>query len=425
MTLFGDVGGIEVRTTRPFALELDDDIVESGEADFVSADVIPFVVLLGDDVNPPVPARLHAVLGREGGAPLVTLSGHLADNAVQAKLSGRSMREVSGAISLDRLSIPWLVATFALHPVAEARRAVGWSTARFGQPRTLEVAVHVGVKVRSLELGRGLAASDASFNLAIDADGLAVRDLATALAGGRLTARFLLTRQGSRAAIDGEGTLEHAALRELDGAAAFGGRLSASLHFGASGESVAALVANLRGGGTLTVSDLEVPDADPAALERVLGRARAEFNLLAPGRLQVVATEELSRGPLRAWLSAPVTLSAGLLRLSPAAADAGEAVWRGAVAFDAGTMRLAAHGALGLQTAPSGWIGSPPHIGLSWSGPLAAPLRQVDAAPLASGVAALTPQAAAREGTPPGAQPPTLRRTTNRGSRRPWPTSRP
>jgi hypothetical protein len=205
------------------------------------------------------------------------------------------------------------------------------------------------------------------------------------------------------------------------------------LRFGASGESVAALVANLGGGGTLTAGDLEIPGADPAALERVLGWARVGSDPLAPGRVQAVATEELSRGPLRAWLSGPVTLSAGVLRLSPASADAGEVVWRGAIAFDPRTMRLAAHGTLGLTTAPSGWIGSPPHIGLSWSGPLTAPSRQVDAAPLVSGIAALLLQAAekehrgqaeaARERTLPEAQPATLSRTSVHSWRRPWPTS--
>ncbi len=59
VTLDGDVGGVQIATTRPFTLSAGDDVVDTGEADLTAADVSPFLVLLGDGANvgPPVPIK--------------------------------------------------------------------------------------------------------------------------------------------------------------------------------------------------------------------------------------------------------------------------------------------------------------------------------------------------------------------------------
>ncbi len=42
VTLDGDVGGVQIATTRPFTLSAGDDVVDTGEADLTAADVSPF-----------------------------------------------------------------------------------------------------------------------------------------------------------------------------------------------------------------------------------------------------------------------------------------------------------------------------------------------------------------------------------------------
>jgi hypothetical protein len=44
----------------------------------------------------------------------------------------RSRSEIAGTLTLDRLSLPWLVNAFALNAQADPRAAQAWSTARFG-----------------------------------------------------------------------------------------------------------------------------------------------------------------------------------------------------------------------------------------------------------------------------------------------------
>ncbi|HEY7383736.1 MAG TPA: AsmA family protein [Beijerinckiaceae bacterium] len=395
VTVAGDVGGVRVNTTRPIALGAGDDVIDSGEADLNTADITPFLVLLGDGagVEPPVPAQLRVTLGRERDASLVMLSGRVADAGIQARLWGRTRSEVSGTVTAERLSMPWLAAAFALNAPPDPRATALWSTARFGQTRRVLNGGDVTFSVGRLDLGRDLVARDATFALGLTPDGIAVRDFKAALAGGDLTGGFTIGRQGSLASIAGEGAARDLSLSGLSPSSAFAGKVSGTLKFGASGETMSTLVANLAGAGTARITDLEVANADPSALERSIARALNESDPLAARRLETIASEELGRGPLRGQvLSAPTTLIGGALRISPFIADAGAANWQGAVSLDFKTLAVEARGALSAKTIPKGWTGNPPYVHLGWRGSLDKPVREIDVAPLVNGLASIVLQ---------------------------------
>jgi hypothetical protein len=251
------------------------------------------------------------------------------------------------------------------------------------------------VKAHRLELGRGYVGQDAAFNLVVDPEGMTVRDLDATLAGGRLAGSFAIARQGALASLSGEGAIQDARLPGLLAAGPFDidAGLSGTLRFGGSGQNIAALIANLGGTGALSLTDLQIPNADPGGIGRSLARVLAASDLLAGGRIQAIAAEELARAPLRAAsVSVPVTLTGGALRMSPFIAEGGPAVWQGAVSFDVKTLTLDARGTLTAKTAPNGWTGGPPYVALNWRGPPAAPVREIDAGPLVNGVAALVLQ---------------------------------
>lgn len=395
VTTTGSVGGVRVATTRPFTLGQGDEVVESGEAEFSSADVTPFLVLLDDGagVDPPVPLQMRVTLGRERDASLLTVAGRVVGENVQARLAVRSRSDIEGTLTLDRLSLPWLVATSVLNAPTGAAPGALWSTARFGQTRRIFEGGQVSIKARRLEFGRGLAGEDAALTFEITPEGIALRDLKSRFAGGSLTAAATVTRQGSLAAVVGEGAVEGVPFPALFGSSAFDARLSATLKFGASGETVSGLVANLAGAGDVRLADVTIPRADPDALGRTVERALRDPDPLATGKVQALVAEELERGPFRAAaMTAPATLVGGTLRLSPAAADGGSALWQGVVSADLKTLSLEARGTLTAKAAPKGWTGATPTILLGWRGPLANPVREVDAGPLANGLAAMVVQ---------------------------------
>jgi uncharacterized protein involved in outer membrane biogenesis len=391
----GDVGGVRINTTRPVALGAGDDVIDSGEADLSTADLTPFLVLLGDGagVEPPVPAQIRVTLGRERDASLVTLSGRIADAGIQARLWGRTRSEVTGSVTAERLSMPWLAAAFALNAPPDPRATSLWSMARFGQTRRVLNGGEATFNVARLDLGRELVGRDASFVLGLTQDGIAVRDFKAALAGGELIGAFSISRQGSLASVAGEGAVRDVPLTGLSSGSAFDGKISGTLKFGAAGETMSGLVANLAGAGTARIADFGIANADPGALERSIARALKESDPMAARRLEAIVAEELNRGPLRGQvLSAPTTLIGGALRISPFIADAGAANWQGAVSLDFKTLALETKGALSAKTIPKGWTGNPPYVHLGWRGPLNKSVREIDVGPLVNGLAGIVLQ---------------------------------
>ena len=392
VTLTGDIAGVQVATTRPFALSQNDDVVDSGEAEISTPDITPFLLLLGDGagVAPPVPVNGRVTLGRERGASLLDINGKVSGNNVQARLVAVSRSEISGEVSLERLSLPWLVASLALNVPGDPTATAIWSTARFGQSGRLITGGQVTFRAGTLDFGRGLQATRASFLVGAQSDGISIRNLDATIGSGRVTGSTTINRQGAVATIVGEGALERVPLWALTGTTPFEATLSGPLRFGAAGASLSELVANLGGAGDWQVTNLRVPAADPAVFDRALKRALAESEPLADGKAEAVIGTELGRSSLAApQVKTSAALVGGLLRLSPFVVEGGPATWQGAVTYDLKTLKFDARGALTAKASPAEWVGAPPSVGLNWSGSLTAPVREIDAGPFRNGLAAI------------------------------------
>ena len=391
VTLEGNVGGVKVSTARPFTLSTDDDVVDSGAADVETADITPFLLLLGDGagVSSPVPVKAQVNLGRERDATLLDIRGQVADSKVQARIAARSRDDINGEISLDKLSLPWLVTTLALNSPGVPDATAVWSTARFGQSARLVRGGEVTVRAGTLDLGRNLRSSRASFVLSATDDGIAIRNLDTVLGTGKLTGSATITRQGALASIVGEGALRDVPLSALM-AAPFEARVSGGLKFGSAGETLASLVTNLGGSGDWTIAALRVPETDPAALDRASKLLLAENEPLAKGRAEAVITAELNRAPLTASsIATSAALISGGLRFSPFVVETSPSTWRGTVTFDLKTLMLDARGTLSARAAPPEWQGASPAIGLAWKSAAGVPSREIDVGPFRNGLAAI------------------------------------
>lgn len=392
VTLAGDVAGVQITTQRPFALSESDEVVDSGEAEIATADITPFLLLLGDGagVKPPVPVNARVALGRVRDASSLNITGRVAGYDVQAALNARSRSDIGGEIAVDKLSLPWLTAALALNVPGDPAATSIWSTAKFGQSGRLVSGGQVTFRAGTLDLGRGLQGTRASFRLEAQSDGISIRDLETSIGNGRLTGAATITRQGQLATVVGEGALQDVPLWALGGTTPFEATLSGSLKFGSAGASVSELVSGLGGAGDWRVTRLRAPSADPSVFERALKRALAENEPLVEGKAETIIGTELGKAPLTApAVTTSAALVGGLLRLSPFVVEGGPATWQGGIAYDLKTLQLDARGTLVSKTSPQGWTGAPPSIGLNWRGSLAAPIREVDAGPFRNGLAAI------------------------------------
>ena len=390
LTIDADAAGLRLTTSRALRLAADDDALDGGEADITSADATAFLPLLGlSPTSPgPVSMALHTTLSREP-EPRLALSGRVATIDLSADVSGPSPGELTGRVRASRVSLPWLASALVLTaPTAGGAASQVWPSARFGPRPRVPLGGRVRVEAAALDLGSGLAGSKATFMAATGPAGLSVRDLDVAFLGGRLRGSVDLRREGGLASVIGEGLLQDIALSGLLGPPLGVGRMSANLRFGASGESVAALVANLGGAGSLEVDALRIEAADPEAVTRVASRVLLSDDPLATANWQALLPAELGRGPLAApRVSANLSLVGGALRISPLVVRSGSGGWQGGATVDFKSLTVDVRGTLQSGSTPRKWPGSAPILGLGWSGPLARPVRTIDPAPLVNGLA--------------------------------------
>lgn len=382
----GDLAGLTVSTPRPILLDALDRPPAGGTLRLAAPDLAAFLILAGSAAPAagPLPASLTLALSRRNAALHADVTGQVAATDLTAAIDRAPDGALTGTATLARLSLPALVAATVLPTDTSGRFA----------PLPVQPQVNLGLTIGHLDLGRGLVADNANLTLVREGDALSLRDLSAGLAGGRLGGSITLARPAGAAAVSGEGSVEVADLTGLIGAGPVTGRFSAALRFGATGVSLSALANELSGNGEIRLTDVVLPGADAGAVDRALGKALAEDDPLREGRLQALVSEELSAGPLRAKgpVSAAFTLSAGTLRTAPFGIDLGPARWNGTLQVDLRNRMLDARGALTAATGPKGWTGAAPSIQLGFGGPLGAPERRLDAAPLTTGLAALVLQ---------------------------------
>ncbi|ACA16522.1 conserved hypothetical protein [Methylobacterium sp. 4-46] len=393
VTVAGDLAGVRIATSRPLALD-GIALPRDGELTLDSPDLRPLAGFLGPGAAPPgpVPARLTIGLGREGEVPRLSLAGSVLGSAVSATVLRPEEGGLSGSARLDQLSLPWLASALVLD--ARGGPADPWPETRFGPAPAPAFRGRLAVTAQRLALGRGLTAEGARFDLGLGPDGLSLGQFEGAVAGGRLSGRVTLARQGGQATVSGEGLFEDLAIPVLTGGEAVRGRLSGRLRVGAAGDSPAALVGNLAGSGEVGFSDLTIREIDPSGVERALVRLLAEEDPLRAGRVEQVVSEEFGRGMLRLTgsVSVPAALVGGVLRTGTFTVDPGPFTWAGMVQLDLRTLRLDARGTFTAERTPRAWTAPPPSLALSLSGPLARPARDADVTTLTTALAAVVLQ---------------------------------
>ena len=392
----GTLAGLALATTQPILLGEPGAPPLGGAATLSGADAAPLLRLMGASGLAPGawPLELTLTVSRENGAAAAALTGRLAGGGFEAKILRGEEGELSGSASLERLSLPQLAAAFVTPAGTGGGSSSGWSPARFGPAPKEGPRGQIEMRVATLDLGRGQIATGTAFRLGLEPGTLTLSDGLGKLGEGRVAGSLSLGRQGGAASLSGALTLEDVSIPALADGSSLGGRLGASLRFGASGESPAALVANLGGSGEIALKDLTVPGADPGGIERALARAVVEDDPLREGHLQALAAEEVGRAAAgsRGETKAPATLVGGTLRAGPLDLDLGAARWAGTLTYDLRTGRLDARGTLTGGTPPKGWGAGVPSVQIGLSGPLTAPERSLDVSPLTSGLAALVLQ---------------------------------
>ena len=272
----------------------------------------------------PVPARLSFDLAREPGRwRLDGLEGALAGAPVSGAivLEGGAPARLTGTLSTETLSVPRLLGLWGARTTGDAGPAP-WSAARFATASPPPVGFSLDLKAKRIDLSDLYAVTDGRLRLATEPQGIEVRDLTGRFGGGALSGLLTLRRRGDMVAAEGRLFLENvdsaAILAPLAARAAPGGRVTLAVDVLGTGRSPLMILQSLSGQGTLSVRDLVLPGADPAAIGAVL----ADTGTGAPPderRTAQMFDRALQRAPLRLeQVEAAFGIVNGTVRLSPA-----------------------------------------------------------------------------------------------------------
>ena len=223
------------------------------------------------------------------------------------------------------------------------------------------------------------AAEPASFDLSLQHHTLTLDRFQGALAGGKLIGKLTISRHGTQASASGAVRFVGAQVDEPS----LKTRLDGTITMASTGSSRAGLLKNLAGEGAFTLHQPQVPRADPRALGATLLALGDGARHIGAAHVGTLLQSALDKAPFNLGDQKLVaTLSGGVLDLRPAAADGSLHI-----TLDLKQAGLKQTLLLPPAPAPALWSGTPPHIGLSFSGPLAHPQRQIDMGGLLDGLA--------------------------------------
>lgn len=318
----------------------------------------------------------HGIAGRIGGA---TVAGSLAR---------AGSAPVTGSLHLDRLDLASLAAVL-LGPPQPEKTDRPWSSLAFGPQPNDPPDATVDLSVDKLALG-GVTGAKAQAKLSIRAGVIEASEAQMELAGGTITGSAALRRQEKTAILRTALRAENVALN-LPWLSA---KVSGTVDVAGAGTSPATLVGSLGGKGMLRFADTQIARADPDAPVRVAKAVDAEEIALEPRAINAALARAFDAGPQRLpAFEQPITIAAGQGILAAPDLAVGAARIAMDARYDLAGDRVELRQTLSPKP-PGDWTGPAPSVALSFAGPLAAPVRGIEANDL---IATLASHGIARE----------------------------
>jgi uncharacterized protein involved in outer membrane biogenesis len=328
-------------------------------------------------------------------APEASAEVARAEEAISGVSPGKSPAptpaEIEGQLSVERMTLGSVLA-LALGPPQPGRTGARWSDVRFAPVPLRPPSAAVKLRIGTLDLADALTARDFATTLRFDKGRLDLDNFAMRIAGGGASGHAMLRRDADNVTLTGALNLDSVALDRTG----FSGRIGGSLDFASTGRSPGALINGLAGSGTVTFAGAALARSDPTALDRVVAKAQTPDAPLDETNIAFAFGNELNRAPLAITDgSAPLSLSAGVMKIGPIKIPEGQVDEALNADFDLRTLTTQARFTLiSLASDLKFWSGPPPSAGVTVDNALEAPKRQIDVSSLS---AALAAQAIARE----------------------------
>ncbi len=351
-----------------------------------AADLRPLHRWLTGQPGVAVPASGRASLTLRGGSPAELSLQDIALTVGQDTVRGRLALDlakpvgISGDVEADRADAVAVAAMLAGAPPVGPAGDV-WSSDPIGVGAFAGLNGAVTFRLGRADLTPALAARDMTGVARFSPSAVTLDRLAGTLAAGKLDGALAFRREGGELGMHARFDLAGAQAADLlgPGAKPLDGAVTITFEADGSGESPAALVGALHGGGTVALTQAHIAGIDPAAFDAVL-RAADQDGAVAPAEVAAVANTAMASGSLAVPQGeAAFTVTAGIVDLAKATLKAqnGAALSLGGT-FDLRRAALDARLTLSAPPPARALIDVRPELALTLKGPFRAPARTLD-----------------------------------------------
>jgi large subunit ribosomal protein L24 len=329
----------------------------------------------------PFPLTARARLAIDGPEIAVTeLEGKAGPTNVrgQGKLVLGDTLRVDANLTADQVEVPAIIASVIGMP-PQAGASADWPTQPF-QPWG-KVAGRIVLGAQQATLTPSLSATNVRGTLAIAPQDIAFESLGGSVAGGTLSADLHFHGAAGAVAVHSRIALANANLPALlQGGAPppLGGRISGKLEMDGTASNPAALIASLNGSGSVSLENVQIAGVDPKAIE-IASRAFERGTAVTSARIGDMVGRMMEQGSLGLpWITAPLTVTAGRIRLGKLVTPPQSNEFAAAGSFDLMDSTLDAR----LTVSAMSETGQRPEVSVVLKGPAGAVRRTLDVSAL-------------------------------------------
>jgi len=340
-----------------------------------------------------IPVRLEAqTSGHPAHLVFDTVKGTFGDGPIAGSLvydSSKSTPKLSGSLDLPAVDFRFL-SELALGADAwsaiDGTAAAQWPSAAFGPPLLGGLDLDIKVAADKLLWSNDLQIANATFATRLRETELSVEGLRGTFLGGTLSGAFSIARAAGEALVSGRMRMQGAAVEDIiwkrGGRPVATGALDMAFDFEGSGRSIASIMSGLSGGGTASLHNGVLRSMNTGAFDAVIRAADAGLEL-DDAKIQSVFAGHLDSGSLEFdEISGSFTIASGIARARNVSVGTASATAFGGASVDLGGWSVESDWSVKVDPGANAVAGADPEVGLLFSGPLDAPTRKLDTAPL-------------------------------------------
>ena len=257
--------------------------------------------------------NLSGDLALRGAAPGEVVPEVAAARAIAGEAPGADEIGISGALSLDRLSLGALALLAPGWPKSSNADATA-SPIKFDSAASSLPPLTLHLRVGAVPMFEGNEAREVQIQLRRRPGQLDIDDFSLQIAGGALSGSAALRRAGPNVAL--QGALEAKGVRIATPLAS--ATISGTMNYDGAGRDLREISASLIGTGAARINEFSIPRLDPDALSRVIDAMQTPDAGIDPTRVAYALEKELDKHALAMPATqTALTLGGGALKFGP------------------------------------------------------------------------------------------------------------